>query len=178
MPAAGVSRILKSSQVEGRFDADAEDDREGDLRQPWQEINGSYDIFTSQTKLYNWLDANTKDGRKGVFRQPLLLGVRDRFLRVEVAVDEKTHLQEKEGEADDVQTFKKAIFFTNCRWQIMTSILCTEFTSTIIANIQTVEKISELERKAKLFKNLNHKIQICKTYNVLAIATFFVVAEN
>ena len=175
MPAAGVSRLLKSSQVEGWFDADAKDDREGDLRQPWQEINGSYDIFTSQTKLYNWLDANTKDGRKGVFRQPLLLGVRDCFLRVEVAVDQKTHLQEKEGEADDVQTFKKAIFFTNCRWQIMTSILCTEFTSTIIA---TVEKISELERKAKLFKNLNHKIQICKTYNVLAIATFFVVAEN
>ena len=48
MPAAGVSGLPKSSQVEGWFDADAKDDGEGDVRQPWQEMHESYDIFTSK----------------------------------------------------------------------------------------------------------------------------------
>ena len=49
-----------------------------------------------------------KDGQKGDLRQPFLLCVRYRLVRVEMVVDEKPHLQDKEGEAGGVQTFKKA----------------------------------------------------------------------
>ena len=64
--------------------------------------------FLKSSQIKCGLDADTKDGREGDLREHLLLGARYRLIRVEPAVDEKTHLQEKEGKAGDIHTFKKA----------------------------------------------------------------------
>ena len=63
--------------------------------------------FLKSRLVKGWLDADPENGRKGNLGQPLLLRAWDRLLRVEAAVDQQTHLQEKEGEAGDMHTFKK-----------------------------------------------------------------------
>ena len=88
MPAARVSRLLNSSQVEEK---NTKESREKFI--PVDLTCNQVNLKSSQ--IEGWLDANPKDDWEGDLRQLFLLRVRDRLLRVKTTVDEKTHLQEK-----------------------------------------------------------------------------------
>ena len=64
--------------------------------------------FLKGSQVKSRLDADTKNGWEGDLREHLLLSAWYRLVWVEPAVDEKTHLHEKEGKAGDIHTFKKA----------------------------------------------------------------------